>query len=45
MRIYELWQYGNITMVQLKDVKGIFPSVAKGNLIHAKEEMKFKADL
>jgi hypothetical protein len=44
-RVQEAWKRGNIMVALLMDVKGAFPSVAKGTPIQTIEDMKFEADL
>jgi len=44
-RVEAAWGRGNTAAVLLMDVKGVFPHMAKGNLIKRMEEMGFEADL
>jgi len=44
-RVEEAWGRGNTVAVWLMDVQGVFPRVAKGNLIKRMEQMGFEADL
>jgi hypothetical protein len=44
-RAHVAWKEDNITGVLLMDLKAIFPSVARGRLIHAMEAKKIDGDL
>jgi hypothetical protein len=44
-KVEEAWARGKIASALLIDVKGAFPSVAKGNLIKRMEDMGFEADV